>query len=200
MTWVQTYNNVKFDLLNPTPDMVDFSTVARALSRIPRFVAHTEGSQPYSVAQHCVIGSNAIEVATGQWALAFAFLLHDAHEAYIGDIVNPVVAALDTIQPVKAAFTELKKRIDHAIYSAAGVVNFLDAPELQAKVKEFDMRMCKTERDALYLSNAGLWDKSVEQVMSIPGVALEIFPAWGARTAEVEWMARFKTLSYCAAA
>lgn len=78
--------------------------VAAGLSRIGRFLGHTR--EFYSVAQHCVIASVAVERVLYQernsalddrpmppHALLLAArlaLLHDAHEAYLGDVPTPI--------------------------------------------------------------------------------------------------------------
>lgn len=44
----------------------------------------------HSVADHCVLVSALLEVDSGDARLALAGLLHDAHEALIGDVPTPV--------------------------------------------------------------------------------------------------------------
>ena len=51
--WVQTRTGLAFDLLEPTPDMVEAMDIAWSLSLINRFNGHSR--YPYSVAQHCVL-------------------------------------------------------------------------------------------------------------------------------------------------
>ena len=78
------------DLSNPKESDINVAFIAQVLSRIPRFNGLTGNYGAYSVAQHCVIGAKAIYCATEDWKLAFRFLLHDAHEAFLGDITRPV--------------------------------------------------------------------------------------------------------------
>lgn len=154
--WTQTLNGKPFDLLDPTPDMVDFEVIAKVLARTPRFGGHTLGGV-LSVAQHCVVGADAIMQETGRKDWAGAFLLHDAHEAYIGDIGTPVVQALAAATSVDYpnysnyivpdAISELKLGIDSAIYTAAGLSWPLDS-ETHDVVKVYDTRMLITERNA----------------------------------------------------
>jgi hypothetical protein len=165
--WIQTGSGIAFDLINPTPDMVDFRTdVAGSLSRLPRFNGHLLHG-PYSVAQHSVMGADALFNETGRRDLAAAFLLHDAHEAYIGDITTPVARALaiyagaaasggkDDLAAASACYaavksTEtgiamMKERADQAIHTAAGVPWPLP-PDVRAAVKLMDLRMLVTEQ------------------------------------------------------
>lgn len=65
------------------PGDVDLRDIAHSLSNQCRFNGHT--TEFYSVAQHCVILSAMADEPRKPWAL-----LHDAAEAYIGDIIRPV--------------------------------------------------------------------------------------------------------------
>ena len=78
------------DLLNPKESDVVLEMIAQSLSRTPRFNGLTGDDGSYSVAQHCVIGARALCEETKDKKLALRFLLHDAHEAFVGDITRPV--------------------------------------------------------------------------------------------------------------
>lgn len=148
--WLQVLGGRAFSLTNPRAEDVDFETIAIVLSRVPRFGGHTENGV-LSVAQHCLEGAAAILRDTGRRDAAAAFLIHDAHEAYMGDIATPVADALQALAEsyradvVKRAIRTLKRRLDAAIYTAAGLPWPLP-PEVAAIVKEYDLRMMSTER------------------------------------------------------
>jgi hypothetical protein len=76
--WIETASGIKFDLLDPQPDMVKIEDIAHALSQQNRFTGHAKF--PYPVSQHCRLGSLVIEPK-----FALEFLLHDASEAYLSD-------------------------------------------------------------------------------------------------------------------
>lgn len=159
--WLQVLHPVeelrRLDLMNPDPRCVNFHEMAKVLSRVPRFSAQTTKGA-YMVAQHSVEGANAILRDTGNRLAAAAFLLHDAHEYAIGDEATPVTEAVMahavaiTGSPhagdiIKQSRASLKHTLDSAIYAAAGLPWPL-SPEVRAIVKEYDARMCQTERMA----------------------------------------------------
>ncbi len=82
------HNGPKIDLTNPRWQDIRLASVARSLSRLPRFLGHT--SRVITVLEH----SFAVAVMVPpQYRLAA--LLHDAHEAFIGDMPRPARAAID---------------------------------------------------------------------------------------------------------
>ncbi len=82
-SWIQTYTGRKFWPLDPRVEEIFIEDIAHALSLICRFGGHCRPF--YSVAQHSVMVSRI--VAKGH---ELAALLHDAPEAYIGDMVRPL--------------------------------------------------------------------------------------------------------------
>jgi uncharacterized protein len=85
---------------------VDIVDIARALSHLCRFTGHT--SRFYSVAEHAVRCS--VLVPEGY---ALEALLHDAHEAYIGDISTPMKCAVPALAELEARIeTEVRARFE----------------------------------------------------------------------------------------
>ena len=85
MTWIQTLDGKKFDLKNPSADMIDPEPIIVGLSRMCRFSCHC--NEFYSIGQHSVLVCDLVE----EPELKLAALLHDAHELYwgFGDICRP---------------------------------------------------------------------------------------------------------------
>lgn len=139
MTWILTQSGTRFDLLNPTPDMINIPDIAYALSRICRFNGHT--SEHYSVAEHSL---RVAALVPREYQLAA--LLHDAAEAYIGDVSSPLKALLPE-------YLEIEQRIWSAICQ-----RFAIAEQLPECVKRADLIMLATERRDLMPYHSDQWE------------------------------------------
>lgn len=85
---MKTYTGRYVDVVNTDPSTLDVADVAWGLGRIIRF--NSQISHDYTVAHHCLTMSHLVPEE-----YALEALLHDAAEAYIGDIIWPVKAVLD---------------------------------------------------------------------------------------------------------
>jgi hypothetical protein len=103
-TSIYTRSGKWFDLTAPDPALIDPEDLAVGLGNICRFVGQTPY---YSVAQHS-IGVAEEVTRRNRPDLAFAALLHDAHEAYLGDLSRAARSLLPGYDP-------LAKRIDRSI-------------------------------------------------------------------------------------
>jgi uncharacterized protein len=81
--WMQTYSGRKFYPLNPREQDIAIEDIAHALSLICRYGGHC--LKFYSVAEHCVLMA-----AKALAPLKLTTLLHDASEAYLGDVIRPL--------------------------------------------------------------------------------------------------------------
>jgi 5'-deoxynucleotidase YfbR-like HD superfamily hydrolase len=144
--WIQTFSGRKPSLICPTYEDIHIDDIAHALSNIARFTGHTRSF--YSVAQHCVIGAGQVVTEYKDKTLAKLFLLHDAPEAYLGDMSKPVKRLL-RIEPDEPGIYDLyEKRWSGIIYRKFG---YTEEQVLQhkPKINEIDMRMLFTERNQL---------------------------------------------------
>lgn len=98
MSWIQTYSGKKFFLFEPRFEMVNRHDIVHALSNLCRFGGHCR--RFYSVLEHsvrCYEVSRRLEYGSRLQKLC---LLHDAHEAYTGDMVRPLKGKLPEYRDV----------------------------------------------------------------------------------------------------
>ena len=103
----QTHSGVAWNILNPDPEAVRIEDIAHALSNQCRYNGHT--SEFYSVAEHSVRVSSCLPPKH-----QLAGLLHDAAEAYLGDIVRP-------LKPLLEGYKALEHKTMKAILAGLGL-------------------------------------------------------------------------------
>lgn len=81
--WIQTYTGKKFFPLHPHQNEYVIEDIAHALSMKCRFAGHCNAF--YSVAEHSVKVSRIVAPESQLWGL-----LHDAAEAYLPDVCQPI--------------------------------------------------------------------------------------------------------------
>lgn len=174
------------DLANLTVADIHWPDVVAHLSRIARYDGGT-GNCLYTVAQHsCLAHDNA----SGPPVAKLIALVHDAHEAFIGDKTTPFVELLDLIARLNGApaispiVDKVKRRLDAAIFAAAGI-NPSHAATYGAMIRALDARLLATEvRDLCAESDTpGAWGQLATPLKS------RIKP-WGPDKAAEEFAAR----------
>ncbi len=85
-----TYSGKCVDLLDPRFHQIDLKDIAHHLALTNRFNGATQ--LPYTVAQHSCFVATLLEAHKSP-RLCLYGLLHDAHEAYVGDLIRPAQAA-----------------------------------------------------------------------------------------------------------
>ena len=156
------------NVLDLTPNDIDIHDIAHALSCVNRFGGHAR--VPLSVAQHSVDVSRICGTLQG--------LLHDASEAYLGDIPQPLKhSPLFTDYRTYEAWLQ---RIIYAKYSCP----VTDTPA----VKEADALILRWEAHQLF--DNPFWCARPDAIPEI-GTAWE---PWSWSRAEAEFLARFKEL------
>ncbi len=182
--WITTYTGKKFEPLHPSPYGVDIVDIAHALSQICRFGGHTK--EFYSVAQHCFYVAELIDdwyVAKRRYWHKYVVvqaLLHDASEAYLGDVVTPV----------KVTFNDYKKAekiLQETIFEGLGLPSPVQDGEVYRAIKFADERMFYTEYNQLFSG-----DKPCVRVGNelVPEADIEI-ECWTPEIAEINFLGMY---------
>ncbi|MCC7374290.1 MAG: hypothetical protein IT581_06525 [Verrucomicrobiales bacterium] len=127
-----------FDFTAPEPFEFKIEDIAHALSRLCRFGGHTK--KFYSVAQHAVHVSYIVPES-----LEMEGLLHDAAEAFVGDMVRPL----------KALMPEFKA-IEDRIYAAIAE-QYRIPSQMSSEVKRADLVLLATEQRDLMPPHDDNW-------------------------------------------
>lgn len=139
---VPTVSGREVNLLGPQPEDINWYDIAEALAKQARFNGHTPNAC-YSVAQHCVLVADALPPAH-----RLAGLLHDAQEAYMGDITRPVKEAMKALK-CDYGLRRIADLLDEAIFAAAGLTWPPSIATMDA-VHAMDRRLLATElRDVM---------------------------------------------------
>jgi hypothetical protein len=161
--------------LDPRPDEIDIRDIAHHLARICRWGGAV--TDYYSVAEHSVMLARHFcidqERGLARWAL-----LHDAAEAYLGDIVRPL----------KPYFYEAQKfegYLERMIWQRFG----LDG-DLPDEVKRADTAILGDERDQLFGETSAHAERKREGETGL-GLVLR---QWGPKRATEEFLCLFGQL------
>jgi 5'-deoxynucleotidase YfbR-like HD superfamily hydrolase len=131
---IETYTGGRFRPFDPRPADVCLLDIAAGLAHTCRFGGHCR--QFYSVAGHSLHVSHEFDDPR----LQVLALLHDAGEAYVGDIPRPVKAELDRMERAEATIRD-------AVWTALGVAP--PTAEEWERVMAADDRLLAYEADRL---------------------------------------------------
>jgi hypothetical protein len=193
------------DLVRQHREDIDFAAMANALSKIARFYGIYR-CPAYSVAQHCVMGADALFAETGDAILAGYFVLHDGHEYKLGDWPTPAVEAIVHFarafcgeeertallaqfvgHAIRKGVAFAKASLDSAICARANIPSINCMPVYQRQVADMDKRMCRAEGLALFGPKAAPHLPAAD--LPAPRLTGALKP-WGAMKAEEAFLDR----------
>lgn len=172
--WIQTNSALKLHVLNPRAEEIYITDIARGLANTCRWAAQT--TEFYSVAQHSVLLSLAVPSD-----LKLAALLHDAHEAYLGDLPSP----LKSNTALGLEYVLIADRLQEVIEEKYNI------EPMESRLAIWDARIAVTEARSLgmdHFSSDPGWGLSVEPL------ALSIHP-WTAENSYHAFLKRFYDLT-----
>lgn len=191
-TEMTTFTGKYINIRDLQPSDISIYDIAAGLSNCCRFAGQCK--QFYSVAQHSVYVAQAVWEKTSNLSLARIALIHDAPEAYLGDLVRAVKAGLREYQ-------NLEFYVWTQVIIQFGMVNSLeenmDDPldagsygQLPMAVKEADFRMLVTERHQLISEQSAVWDLE-ETYKPYPGLVIRKMDPASAKVFFLEAYERF---------
>jgi len=173
--FIQTLSGRRVNPLDAAPEDIEPGDIAQALSNICRFGGHSRFF--YSVAQHSVIVCDLLEERGAAPDELMAALLHDAAEAYLGDLPHKHRSELG------AAFRVAEKRLEAVIAERFAL------PDASARVKPLDRALLATERRT-FSDVAWHWP----ELDGAEELDLEIEPWFPARARE-EFTSRYERIA-----
>lgn len=174
--WTQSASGEVFRLGDLENNVYLIEDIATSLAKQCRYNGNCRHF--YSVAQHCVLASR---MAPPEHKLAA--LMHDASEAYIGDITRPVKKALTGLEATE-------DRLHAVIFSRFGLA-FPMAPEIDV----IDRRMLRTEM-ALLMPHCDPVAWGYEDVEPYEGILTSPASLWTWEQAEYSFIQAFEKLTF----
>jgi uncharacterized protein len=129
-----------FDFLDPSDSGFTIEDIAHGLSNVCRFAGQCRGF--CSVAEHSVFVS---QMADG---FEYQALMHDAAEAFVGDLTRPLKQLLPKYRQIEA-------EIERIVFARFGVPT-----PFPKEVKQADLRVLAAEQAQLLPSGADEWTRA----------------------------------------
>lgn len=175
--WIQIYSGAPFWPLDPRPEEIDIEDIAHALGMLCRYGGHVR--QFYSVAEHSIAVSYVVPPED-----ALCWLLHDAAEAYILDLVQPVKASIPEYQACE-------ERLARCI-----AARFALPYPMPGSVKCADRAMLLYEMNTLLNPSKRTWAIEAPSAQFLEGMAQVVGPIGllSPEQAKIAFLVRFQQL------
>lgn len=171
-TETEMFSGTMYDYISPAESMIHIADIAHHLARVCRFTGGVNARGIYSVAEHSVHVSDMLMLDHDDYGMAYAGLMHDAAEAYIGDINRPLKALLRNLVGV------LERKAMRVIQTK---FEFPWDEWTRLAVKYADDMVCRAEAKRFMRSEGEHWDwgdvpdRNVELVGYAPHAAETLF-------------------------
>ncbi|WP_130472190.1 phosphohydrolase [Candidatus Magnetaquicoccus inordinatus] len=171
-SWIQTFTGIQFWPLDARVQEVEIIDIAHSLSMLCRFNGHCRSF--YSVAEHSVHVSRVVDPTLARWGL-----LHDAAEAYLSDLP----------QPIKQQMPLFRSHEESLLKIIAQRFALLPSEPPEA-IKEADMLLLATEKAALMGREPAPWQGLPEPLPP------SLIAAWSPEQAKEIFLQRFHELFF----
>lgn len=153
---IETISGRFVDVMNPTPHEIEADDIAHGLALTCRYGGQIKSF--YSVAEHSVLVHDLLGWMGVDSDLRLAGLLHDAAEAYLGDVVAPLKWALRQAEG-ENAYDAMSDRLDESVAAQFGLLTERFHSPL---VKQADLWALKIEAERLTTTAGAGWSWSAE--------------------------------------
>lgn len=177
---IETASGSLFNLEHPDPVIISIDDIATGLANTCRFNGQISDDKYYSVAEHSVVCAKVAAHHGYSQAQIMACLMHDAAEAYVGDVVTPFKKKLDPLyqnfETVVECAIEIRfginfelhkqatKAIDDAVFNAECIALGRRAAnydqDLRLNLRCWERQQARKEFLRYYLEISGNFPKS----------------------------------------
>ena len=176
-----TYTGKRIDIANFKESDICLEDISHALTKICRFGGNMPLDQHYSVAMHSLYLSDYASRKGYSLDMQRYLLMHDASEAYLGDIISSIKAMLPDYQ-------ELEEHISGIIYSKYNIMHH----SLTQKIgSTLDKRILLDEAKAFFPHEM---DAFTEQAGDLQPLDINILPDTSLRVTKAIFLTCCKNL------
>ena len=152
--YMETFTGRRFDPTAITIEDICIEDIAHALALQNRYNGHTAG--PLSVARHSLWVAHEVELAEHHdRVLTMCGLLHDAAEAYLGDIIRPLKH-----RPWAVGYLEMERHVEDVIAEKFRI------PVQPECVKAADVTVTATREREARIRYSGCWQIDEEHFLA----------------------------------
>jgi len=151
--WITTFSGLHVRLPDIDIEQVRLRDIAHSIGLQCRYMGHC--SQFYSVAEHSVLVSELAQACGENLLTVRCCLLHDVHEAFVGDFPSPLKRAVPELG-------EYERKVEVSVHDAFGLP-YEDDPVWKL-VKHYDIMALHMEAVLLLRSPEWVDDDILDQV------------------------------------
>lgn len=133
-TTYRTHGARMLELAEPETTTIDIEDIAHHLARVCRYGGSVDGF--YSVAEHCVYMSRALQARGHAPYVCAAALLHDSAEAYLGDMVSGLKRVCPEYRALEARWEDRIQKHFGVYWRSGRVGQIVKDADLRARLSE----------------------------------------------------------------